>query len=219
MKKKLTLRNLRRTFQLLLGLTLMGIGINLSILAQVGFSPLDTLLDGLTKTFGLSFLQGEMVMTLFFLLPWAIFRKKPQLVTLFAPLYLGAVIDVAHRTLPITTLHTPLPALVLLTSGTISIAMGVVLYVRADVGLGVYEGMITHIAEKIGTFMRVKLVIEASIITVSVLVLGSVFSYGTVYTYVAINGFLGIFFALYDKLFPTKEPSPVVTPVKVSTPV
>src|SRR5699024_1411650 len=148
------LRRLHRNgfFFYIIGITLLTLGIALSIQSSLGTSPLDALLVGLYRTFGLSIGSWEIVVGLSMIIGNAIIeRKKPEYFALITSLFTGIGIDmwmyfIGDWMIPSTWIGQS----VYLTMGIVFTAMGVATYLQSNFAPNPFDRSMLVISKKTG---------------------------------------------------------------------
>lgn len=136
----------RRLPRLVAGLVCLGVGIAMTLRAELGVSPYDVLHQGLARVTGLS--VGTVVIALgaAILLLWIPLRQRPGLGTVVNTATVGLLIDATLRVLP----H-PEPIAwraALLVAGTVIVALGIGLYIGSGLGPGPRDGLMTGLAAR-----------------------------------------------------------------------
>lgn len=125
--------NPRRWAVFLLGVTLLGSGVALSITAEVGVGSWQVLETGLVETTGASFAVVVVVESLVALgLAWVWLRQPPGVATVLIALGLGPLVGVLLEVLPQTDVLAF--SVAQFTLGTVLIGTGVGFYVAAELG-------------------------------------------------------------------------------------
>lgn len=123
----------RRWAVFLLGVTLLGTGVALSIVAEVGVGSWQVLETGLVTTTGATFGLVVIVESLVALtLAWVWLRQPPGIATVLIAFGLGPLVDVLLDVLPRT--DALVPSVAQFTLGTLLIGTGVGFYVAAELG-------------------------------------------------------------------------------------
>ena len=143
---------IRQFIQVFSGTSLIGIGISLNYLANLGLGPWGVFHDGLSKTLGISYgrtiiITGVAVMHL-----WIPLKQKPGLGTIVDIFLVGIVADLIILNFELS--DSIFLSLTLIAFGIILIGAGTAIYVGADLGAGPRDGVMVGletIGLKIGT--------------------------------------------------------------------
>jgi len=134
----------RRLPRLLVGVPLLGIGIAMTVEAQLGVSPFDVLHQGISERTGLSFGTVVIALGIVILVLWVPVRQRPGIGTLLNTLTVGLVIDAALRLLPGPDVM--VGRVGFLVGGVVVTALGMGCYIGAGLGPGPRDGLMTGIA-------------------------------------------------------------------------
>ena len=127
----------RRTAFLLIGCVILGIGVAMLLVADLGSDGFSTLVNGTAIATGLPFVVANLIISAAFLGLAAVRRLYPGIGTLVQVVLVGLTVDVAMRIMP-TPGSLPLRVgLVLLALPVI--AVGITLYLGAKLGAGPIE--------------------------------------------------------------------------------
>lgn len=163
---------LARLPRLLLGLVLCGLGVSLTVAADLGLAPWDVLHQGLSERTGIPIGTVAILVGLVLLLAWLPLREKYGIGTLCNVVLIGLVIDVV---LPLLPDH---PAMgwrvAMLVGGTFLFGPGSGLYIGVRLGPGPRDGLMTAIAARGHAVWVVRTIIEVSALTIGFLLGGSV---------------------------------------------
>ena len=86
-------RKPRQVFQVIFGTSLIGVGISLNYLANLGLGPWGVFHDGLSKTIGITYGRTIIVTGVAVMLLWIPLKQKPGLGTLIDIFLVGLVAD------------------------------------------------------------------------------------------------------------------------------
>ena len=145
-------RKPRQVFQVIFGTSLIGVGISLNYLANLGLGPWGVFHDGLSKTIGITYGRTIIVTGVAVMLLWIPLKQKPGLGTLIDIFLVGLVAD--QIILYFEFSENIFLSLILILLGIISIGTGTAIYVGADLGVGPRDGIMVGletIGIKIGT--------------------------------------------------------------------
>ena len=145
-------RKPRQVFQVIFGTSLIGVGISLNYLANLGLGPWGVFHDGLSKTIGLTYGRTIIVTGVAVMLLWIPLKQKPGVGTLIDIFLVGLVADTIILYFEFS--ENIFLSLILILLGIISIGTGTAIYVGADLGVGPRDGIMVGLETlgiKIGT--------------------------------------------------------------------
>ena len=145
-------RKPRQVFQVIFGTSLIGVGISLNYLANLGLGPWGVFHDGLSKTIGITYGRTIIVTGVAVMLLWIPLKQKPGLGTLIDIFLVGFVADTIILYFEFS--ENIFLSLILILLGIISIGTGTAIYVGADLGVGPRDGIMVGLETlgiKIGT--------------------------------------------------------------------
>jgi uncharacterized membrane protein YczE len=162
----------RRLPACLAGIASIGIGIGLSVRAELGLAPWDVFHEGLSEVTGLSFGLVVVLVGLVVLLAWIPLRQRLGLGTVINTLSIGFIADfglwaIPHQEQLVTRIPLLLAALVLF-------GVGGGLYIGAGLGPGPRDGLMTALAARGHRLWIVRTVMECSVLVVGFLLGGEV---------------------------------------------
>lgn len=146
------LRKPRQLFQVIFGTSLIGVGISLNYLANLGLGPWGVFHDGLSKTLGITYGRTIIITGVAVMLLWIPLKQKPGLGTLIDIFLVGLVADTIILYFEFS--ENIFLSLMLVLLGIISIGTGTAIYVGADLGVGPRDGIMVGLETlgiKIGT--------------------------------------------------------------------
>ena len=146
------LRKSRQLFQVIFGTSLIGVGISLNYLANLGLGPWGVFHDGLSKTVGITYGRTIIITGVAVMLLWIPLKQKPGLGTLIDIFLVGLVADTIILYFEFS--ENIFLSLILVLLGIISIGTGTAIYVGADLGVGPRDGIMVGLETlgiKIGT--------------------------------------------------------------------
>ncbi|MGI6364667.1 MAG: YczE/YyaS/YitT family protein [Bacillota bacterium] len=164
------------------GLAVLAMGITISIAVQ-GPDPWGLFVLALKGHLPLSLgvtsqLGGIMLIALNYF--WG--RRRPGLATVMSMVLVGLFIDLYNWLLPLEAISRPTLRIFLLGLGIISLALGISIYVRAELGEGPVEGMMFVLSDKLKVKVGVAKVLQDLIFLGLAMVLGVLPQWGTVAT-------------------------------------
>lgn len=145
-------RKPRQVFQVIFGTSLIGVGISLNYLANLGLGPWGVFHDGLSKTIGITYGRTIILTGVAVMLLWIPLKQKPGLGTLIDIFLVGLVADTIILYFEFS--ENIFLSLILILLGIISIGTGTAIYVGADLGVGPRDGIMVGLETlgiKIGT--------------------------------------------------------------------
>jgi uncharacterized membrane protein YczE len=167
----------RRLPPLLVGIAAIGIGIALSVRAELGLAPWDVLHEGLAEVTGLSIGVVVILVGLLVLLAWVPLRQRAGIGTVVNTLTVGAVADATLLLIPDVD---PLAVRVALLAGALlCFGLGGGLYIGAGLGPGPRDGLMTAITARGFRLWKVRTAIECSALAAG-FALGGTVGVGTV---------------------------------------
>ncbi len=145
-------RKPKQVFQVIFGTSLIGVGISLNYLANLGLGPWGVFHDGLSKTIGITYGRTIIITGVAVMLLWIPLKQKPGLGTLIDIFLVGLVADTIILYFEFS--ENIFLSLILILLGIISIGTGTAIYVGADLGVGPRDGIMVGLETlgiKIGT--------------------------------------------------------------------
>ena len=162
----------RRLPRLVLGILVLGLGVALTVRAELGISPYDVMHQGLADVTGLDFGVVVIGLGLIILLAWFPLGQPFGVGTIINVLGVGLVIDLALACVPhVDRLVVRVPLLVV---GTVLIGLGAGLYIGAGLGPGPRDGLMTAFARRGHPLWLVRTVLEVSALVIGWLLGGDV---------------------------------------------
>ena len=143
---------IRQFIQVFSGTSLIGIGISLNYLANLGLGPWGVFHDGLSKTLGISYGRTIIITGVAVMLLWIPLKQKPGIGTIVDIFLVGIVADLIILNFELS--DSIFLSLALIAFGIFLIGAGTAIYVGADLGAGPRDGVMVGletIGLKIGT--------------------------------------------------------------------
>ena len=143
---------IRQFIQVFSGTSLIGIGISLNYLANLGLGPWGVFHDGLSKTLDISYGRTIIITGVAVMLLWIPLKQKPGIGTIVDIFLVGIVADLIILNFELS--NSIFLSLALIAFGIILIGAGTAIYVGADLGAGPRDGVMVGletIGLKIGT--------------------------------------------------------------------
>ena len=176
------LRTPRAWVALLVGVTLVGIGLGMMIVANIGVAPLDALITALSRTTTLS--VGTVLVlasVLMVLMSWAL-GLKPAIGTLISFVGIAGLIDLTA----IVLMHVDapdwsvMPRLALWLVGLILFCAGILGIFSSDLGTSPYDQVVRAISFRTGRSLGFSRLVVDAIALLGGIVLGGSWGIGTV---------------------------------------
>ena len=159
--------------KLFLGLFIYGIGVALTVDAQIGIAPWDVLAQGISKQTGISFGVATVGVSVLVLLLWIPLRVKPGLASILNALLIGLFADLALFYLETPQDYISKVAMFILGMIVISFATG--MYISVGMGKGPRDGLNIGLAQNLKRpFWQARLLVEISVVSVGFLLGGQV---------------------------------------------
>ena len=182
---RISLDPVRRSVQLLAGLTLYGASVAMLTRAHIGLEPWGVLAEGVVKHTGLSFGTVTAIISVAVLLLWIPLRQRPGIGTIANVVVISVTVDLVRAILP--DQHVLGWQIALLASGVALNGLATATYVGARLGPGPRDGLMTGLAARTGWSVRlVRTGIEVTVLGVGWL-LGGTAGIGTVVYALAIG--------------------------------
>lgn len=197
-----------RLVQCVIGLIGCGVGVSLVFAAELGRSPWDVLHEGIASKLGVE--VGLVLIAVGFavLLLWIPLRERPGLGTVLNAVLIGMVLALLRPHLPDT--ERLVPRLALLAAGILAMGGGSGIYIRAGLGAGPRDGLMTGLARATPLSIRLaRTLIEAAALAVG-FVLGGQLGFGTLAFALTIGPVVQAALKLTDRVLGTGPP-PVAT--------
>jgi uncharacterized membrane protein YczE len=162
----------RRLPPLLAGIVGIGIGIGLSVRAELGLAPWDVLHQGLSKVTGISIGVIVILAGIVVLLAWIPLRQKLGIGTVINTLTVGLVADATLAVVP--DVHAMVVRVPMFVVALLAFGLGGGLYIGAGLGPGPRDGLMTAITKRGYRLWKVRTAIECSALVAGFLLGGSV---------------------------------------------
>lgn len=142
----------RRVSQLVIGLGLYGVSMALMIRAGTGMMPWDVFHYGVARHLPLSVGAVVILISAAVLVLWVPLRQAPGLGTVLNAVLIGVVLDLV---LPLVPQQSALAGqLVMTVAGILLNALATALYIGSQLGPGPRDGLMTGLARRTGTSLR-----------------------------------------------------------------
>ena len=187
----------KRFIQLILGLSLFGLGAALMVRAHLGLDPWNVFHQGLAGLTGLSLgflsiLSGVVVMLL-----WIPLRQKPGVGTIMNILVIGLTLDLFLWLIP--EFETWPARIIALGSGVLMTGIGSAAYIGAGMGTGPRDGLMIGLNRKFGWSIRLSRMLVELVVLAIGWMLGGVVGVGTVLFALAIGPLVQFFLRPFQK--------------------
>ena len=136
----------RQLLQVLSGTSLIGIGISLNYLANLGLGPWGVFHDGLSKTLNITYGRTIIITGIAVMLLWIPLKQKPGIGTIIDIFLVGTVADLIIPNFPLS--ENIFLSLLLIFCGIILIGAGTAIYVGANLGVGPRDGIMVGLEAK-----------------------------------------------------------------------
>jgi uncharacterized membrane protein YczE len=136
----------RQLLQVFSGTSLIGIGISLNYLANLGLGPWGVFHDGLSKTLNITYGRTIIITGIAVMILWIPLKQKPGIGTIIDILFVGTVADLIIPNFPLS--ENVFVSLLLILCGIILIGSGTAIYVGANLGVGPRDGIMVGLEAK-----------------------------------------------------------------------
>ena len=162
-----------RFLKLVIGLFIYGIGVALTVDAQLGLAPWDVLAQGISRQTTLSFGWATVAVSVMVLLAWIPLKVRPGLGSVMNAVMVGLVADLALSFLPTPELYWQ--KLLMFLAGMIVISFATGLYISCGMGKGPRDGLNVGIAQRFKLpFWQARSLVEITVVSVGFLLGGQV---------------------------------------------
>ena len=190
-----------RVARLFAGCVLLGAGIALMVLSDLGLSPWDVLHQGVSERTGIPIGTVVIVVGLAVLAAWIPLRQRVTWATAVNVVFVGLVVDGTIAVVPEP--DAGLTQAAALVGGVLAIGVGTALYIGTHLGAGPRDGLMTALAERSGRSIRlVRTALELGALVIGALLGGSV-GVGTVVFAFAIGPLIQLFLGYLTVPIPT----------------
>lgn len=141
-----------RLARCVVGLFVCGLGIALIVSGDIGLAPWDVLHDGLSERTGMPIGTAIVVVGFALLLVWIPLRVRPGLGTILNAVEIGIAVNLVLPHLPEP--DAVVPRVALLAVGVVAFGAGSGLYIGAGLGAGPRDGLMTGLAARTGSSLR-----------------------------------------------------------------
>ncbi|MEL0291753.1 MAG: hypothetical protein VW942_05240 [Aquiluna sp.] len=162
-----------RFLKLVVGLFIYGVGVGMTVDAQLGLAPWDVLAQGISRQTSLTFGYATVLVSLMVLLSWIPLKVKPGLGSIMNAIMVGLVADLTLNFLP--TPDSYWLKLLLFFGGMVVISFATGLYISCGMGKGPRDGLNVGIAHRFKLpFWKARSIVEITVVTIGFLLGGQV---------------------------------------------
>ena len=162
-----------RFLKLVVGLFIYGVGVGMTVDAQLGLAPWDVLAQGISRQTSLTFGYATVLVSLMVLLSWIPLKVKPGLGSIMNAIMVGLVADLTLNFLP--TPDSYWLKLLLFLGGMVVISFATGLYISCGMGKGPRDGLNVGIAQRFKLpFWQARSIVEITVVTIGFLLGGQV---------------------------------------------
>ena len=136
----------RKLFQVMIGTTLLGGGISLNFLGNLGLGPWGAFHDGLSKITGISYGTAIILTGVFVTFLWIPLKQKPGIGTILNAIIISIMIDVCIKFVP--TPENYLYQIILAVLAVLTVGIGGGIYLVANLGPGPRDGLMVGLQKK-----------------------------------------------------------------------
>ncbi|MDA8552458.1 YitT family protein [Aquiluna sp.] len=162
-----------RFIKLVVGLFIYGIGVAMTVDAQLGLAPWDVLAQGISKQTALTFGYATVLVSVLVLIAWIPLRVKPGLGSVMNAVMVGLVADLALSFIPTPDVYWQ--KLLLFFGGMVVISFATGLYISCGMGKGPRDGLNVGIAKRFKLpFWQARSIVEITVVAIGFLLGGQV---------------------------------------------
>jgi uncharacterized membrane protein YczE len=162
-----------RFIKLVIGLFIYGIGVAMTVDAQLGLAPWDVLAQGISKQTTLTFGYATVLVSVLVLIAWIPLRVKPGLGSVMNAVMVGLVADLALSYIPTPDVYWQ--KLMLFFGGMVVISFATGLYISCGMGKGPRDGLNVGIAQRFKLpFWQARSIVEITAVAIGFLLGGQV---------------------------------------------
>lgn len=162
-----------RFLRLIVGLFIYGIGVAMTVDAQLGLAPWDVLAQGISRQSTLSFGYATVLVSVLVLISWIPLKVKPGLGSVMNAIMVGLVADLALTFIPTPDAYWQ--KLLLFFGGMVVISFATGLYISCGMGKGPRDGLNVGIAQRFKLpFWQARSIVEITVVTIGFLLGGQV---------------------------------------------
>ncbi|MGA1511694.1 MAG: YczE/YyaS/YitT family protein [Aquiluna sp.] len=162
-----------RFIKLVVGLFIYGIGVAMTVDAQLGLAPWDVLAQGISKQTTLTFGYATVLVSVLVLIAWIPLRVKPGLGSVMNAVMVGLVADLALSFIPTPDVYWQ--KLLLFFGGMVVISFATGLYISCGMGKGPRDGLNVGIAQRFKLpFWQARSIVEIAVVAIGFFLGGQV---------------------------------------------
>ncbi|MGA1532810.1 MAG: YczE/YyaS/YitT family protein [Aquiluna sp.] len=162
-----------RFIKLVVGLFIYGIGVAMTVDAQLGLAPWDVLAQGISKQTTLTFGYATVLVSVLVLIAWIPLRVKPGLGSVMNAVMVGLVADLALSFIPTPDVYWQ--KLLLFFGGMVVISFATGLYISCGMGKGPRDGLNVGIAQRFKLpFWQARSIVEITVVAIGFFLGGQV---------------------------------------------
>ena len=162
-----------RFIKLVVGLFIYGVGVAMTVDAQLGLAPWDVLAQGISKQTTLTFGYATVAVSVLVLIAWIPLRVKPGLGSIMNAVMVGLVADLALTYIPTPDVYWQ--KLLLFLGGMVVISFATGLYISCGMGKGPRDGLNVGIAQRFKLpFWKARSIVEVTVVAIGFLLGGQV---------------------------------------------
>ena len=162
-----------RFIKLVVGLFIYGIGVAMTVDAQLGLAPWDVLAQCISTQTTLTFGYASVAVSILVLIAWIPLRVKPGLGSVMNAVMVGLVADLALTYIPTPDVYWQ--KLLLFFGGMVVISFATGLYISCGMGKGPRDGLNVGIAQRFKLpFWQARSIVEVTVVAIGFLLGGQV---------------------------------------------
>ena len=168
--RQVTLKSMSR---LMIGLFIYGLALAMVIKAKIGVPPWDVFAQGISHTFGVTYGQASVVVSIIVLLAWIPLKVKPGIGSILNGICIGLFADLWMPYVPEFDSYFANLAMFLIGAATVAFATG--LYISANLGSGPRDGLMLGTQKVLKwPFWAIRTMYEATVLIIGWLLGGQV---------------------------------------------
>ena len=163
----------KRSFILIFGLIIFGLGDSLLIQSHIGNAPWSVLAQGVSQNINISLGWSTFILSSLVLLLWIPLGERPGFGTLMNIVFIAAAIEFGVTFCPVAPNY--FVGIIYCFIGIALVGLGSTFYITCGLGPGPRDGLMTAIHNKTGVRVgRVRLAIEATVLVLGALLGGRI---------------------------------------------
>lgn len=174
MKRSKTKLIFRKAFLLIMGLAIMSLGIAFYLKAGLGANPLTTFTHGFSRTLNISVgRSSQLIMAITMVVIFFVERKRIGIGTIVNAILTGEFINLFMKIN--TGSGSLLSSLFILSIGIVAFAVGLAMYVKAELGEGAIDAIMIILRDRFSiNIKRARLILDIALVILGVFLGGSV---------------------------------------------